>query len=85
MQKLQRNYLKTEGSLDGMCYDACLEMKRQFPRLRWYAGWVILPISENFRGREWHNWMETASGKRYDPTRQQFAKILKYERVKTNC
>lgn len=84
MKQLQRRYIRTEGSLDGMCWDACLEMKKAFPELCWFEGWVILPVSENPRGKSWHNWMESKSGVRYDPTRQQFGRILKYERVRTN-
>lgn len=82
MRHLQKYYILTEGSVEGMCWDACLEMKRTFPELHWFEGWVILPVKENPKGRAWHNWMESKSGIRYDPTRQQFGRILKYQKVR---
>jgi len=84
MRQLQKQYMLTEGSVAGMCWDACYEMKKKFPELRWCEGWVILPVSKEHPkgGRFRHNWMESKLGVRYDPTRQQFGRILKYEKVR---
>lgn len=67
MNRLKREYIQNEGSLQGMCYDFCLEMQKEFPELHWIEGKV-----RTKNGWESHSWMMDDNGKEYDPTVEQF-------------
>jgi hypothetical protein len=80
MEELQRKIIQSEGSLEGMCYDACLEMKKKFPNLHWYEGAI-----KTKKGWESHSWMVANDGTIYDPTITQFLDKPTYEKNGETC